>query len=137
MTLNLLPDSERLIRAYLAQVSEITAIVGTAISTEQPTSLPAPCLTFTRLVSPVAPLLPESMDVCRIQVDAWATDKATANTLARTARAALRACTNYTLATVGTLGGASIVSDIAWMPDVSRTPPTPRYTLVIDVYARP
>ena len=137
MTLSILPDTERLVRSYLAQVTDITALVGTNISTEQPGTLPAAWITFTRLASPSYDKLPEAMDVARFQFDAWATDKATASTIARTLRAALRASTNYTLATVGTLGGCSIVTDIAWQPDDSRTPPIPRYVLTVDVYARP
>lgn len=137
MTLHVLPDTERLVRAYLVQVTEITALVGTNVSTEQPGTTPASWITFTRLGGPSLPALPEAMDVARFQFDAWATSKATASTIARTLRAALRASTNYTLATVGTLGGCSIVTDIAWTPDTSRTPPTPRYVLTVDIYARP
>lgn len=136
MSLNILPDTERLVRAYLVQVPELTALVGTNISTEQPGNTPAAWVTFTRLGGPSLASLPEAMDIARFQFDAWASDKATASTIARTLRAALRASTNYTLATVGTLGGCSIVTDVAWMPDTSRTPPTPRYVLTVDVYAR-
>lgn len=137
MTLHVLPDTERLVRSYLAQVTDITALVGTNISTEQPGTPPAAWITFTRLGGPALAQLPEAMDIARFQFDAWASDKATASTIARTLRAALRASTNYILPTVGTLGGCSIITDIAWQPDTSRTPPTPRYVLTVDVYARP
>jgi hypothetical protein len=137
MTLYLLPDTERLVRSYLVQVSELTTLVGTNISTEQPGNVASAWITFARFGGPALGSLPEAMDVARFQFDAWATDKATANTIARTLRAALRASTNYRLATVGTLGGCSIVTDLAWQPDTSRTPPTPRYVLTVDVYARP
>jgi len=137
VSLYLLPDTERLVRAYLVQVAELTALVGTNISTEQPGNLASAWITFTRLGGPALASLPEAMDIARFQFDAWATDKATANSIARTLRAALRSSTNYTLATVGTLGGCSIVTDLAWQPDTSRTPPTPRYVLTVDIYARP
>lgn len=137
MTLHLLPDTERLVRSYLAQITELTTLVGTNVSTEQPATTPSAWVTFTRLASPAYTPLPEAMDIARFQFDAWATDKGTANQIARTLRAALRASSNYILPTVGTLGGCTIVTDIAWMPDSSRTPPTPRYVLTVDVYARP
>jgi len=135
MALVLLPDTERLLRAYLLQVSEVAALVGTAISTTQPSTPPASYVTITRISSPVSDA-PDARDIARIQIDAWAPTQGEANLLSRTLRAALRMSKNFTQVGLGTLQGVSIVTDTQWIPDGTRTPPSPRYVLTCDVFAR-
>lgn len=125
------PDAERLVADHLRAASAVTAIVGSRVSTELPPQPTFPAVTLTRTGG--VPSVPGYLDGPRLELAAWGTTKAQAQTLARAVEAAM-------LALVGThtLGVVTLVIEsgegLRWDPDDTFDPDQPRYHMIFDVY---
>lgn len=129
-----LPDAEVLLIRYLGTRPELAGATVAA-------ALPADIQITDRWVTvALLPAGPSSVDVWldgpRFQVDSWAPTRAEASQLARMVRALLHVCRNVTYAD-GIISGTRLVQRPAWIPDSSRTPPTPRYSLTVDLFTHP
>lgn len=132
MTAVLAPDIEAMLIAYLAGHPRLTtATVATAV----PQTPPAELVTVTLLAGPrtTADIW---LSAGRFQLAAWAPTQPLASELARRVRAAVLDCVNVRSAG-GVITGATVTQGAAWFPDQVRTPPTPRYLMVIDLVAHP
>lgn len=131
MALRLQVDAELLAVNYLRGRAEISAIVGTRVSTELPSSPTWPYLTVTRLGGTADHL--GWVDAARLQVDAWGTSKANASLLARTALAALREMPGSHA--LGVVSNVTQDLGLAWAPD--DVSDRPRYLFGVVVYTHP
>lgn len=138
MTLvDVLPDAPELAIAWLRTQADLTDLVDQRISTRSGSTITYPYLTLQRIGG--IPVVPQRLDVARIQVSAWADTEDIASQVARTARAALHRMEGYTTAEAV----CTAVEDdlgLAWQPDTARsgdgirTPPTPRFIFGVSLY---
>lgn len=117
-----LPDSVALVRQYLLDVPEVTAIT-TRISTTLAKDPQWPAVRLTLISSVTVGL--RRLDRAQFQIDCFATDQAGAHRLARVIRAALVASANYS-GDDGVLGGA-VDTAVFPMPDDTQVPQVARY----------
>lgn len=133
MPLAVLADAELVAITYLRSVAEVSAIVGTRVFWEIPNAPTWPLLRVTRIGGTAS--VPRRLDAARLQLEAWASTKGAATTLARTAQAAMWEAR-------GTHAGAVIsgVDDslgLQWIPDDSSSPPRPRVLWSQILYLHP
>lgn len=137
MTLiDVLPDVPKLTRDWLLTQSALTSLVGTRISTRSPSTVVYPYVTLQRIGG--VPPIRQRLDSARIQVDCWADTEGSASRVARVARAALHLMEGYTTADAACVGVDDDLG-LSWLPDTTRTPPTPRFLfgVVIRAHAIP
>lgn len=132
MIVDVLPDVPKLARAWLLTQTALTSLVGTRISTRSPATIVYPHVTLQRIGG--IPSVLQRLDSARLQVDCWADTEGTASIVARTCRAALHAMEGYTTATAVCTGVEDDLG-LSWLPDTTRTPPTPRFLFGVLVYA--
>lgn len=129
---DVLPDVPKLTRAWLLTQTALTSLVSTRISTRSPSTIVYPYVTLQRIGG--IPTVSQRLDSARLQVDCWADTEGTASRVARVCRAALHAMEGYTTADAAVVG---IEDDLglSWLPDTTRTPPTPRFVFGVVIHA--
>ncbi len=139
MTIALLPDVVTLVRNYLLQCVDITAIVDQRIATSSPADTSSPWVRLTRIGGPISKTAPQWIDYPNVQIDCFAPPDGgdlAAMTLARTVRACMFAAANYS-------DGEGVIAYVTEplgprsQPDTSRTPPTPRVHMTLAITTRP
>jgi hypothetical protein len=130
--LAVLADAELVVTTYLRNQPDVFALVGTQVSTELPASPVFPLLRVSRIGG--TPAVPRRLDAAHLQIEAWATTKATARNVAATAHAALWAAGNATN-NGAVITGVDDTLGLSWLPD----PVTgrPRYIFGVAVYIHP
>lgn len=131
MPLRLMPDVEALTVAYLKAAASVQAIVGSRVASERPVTLPA----VTVLLVTGTEKMREHLDEHVLQIDAWATDKATASLLARTTRAVLLRAPEVPHAR-GVVSHVRTVTPPRWFPDTADNQ-RPRYITEMAVTIHP
>lgn len=134
MSVRVAPDIELIVADYLRAHTDVTALVGSRVSTDEP-------------ASPVYPLLLVEMSdgayrdgrahwtfEATIDVECKAATKVAASLLARTALAALMECVGYAHAQGHVVDVAEFTGP-DWSPDTVRTPPQPRYEFSVLISA--
>jgi hypothetical protein len=130
-----LVDTLALVRTYLRSTSELA---GVRVVLTSPRDVATPWLRLTRVggfdYSPPVP----NAEVATLDVAAFAPPdtpnaSAVAHDLARRAVAVLRAAVGYE-SNGGAIARVEIPTAIAWSPDESRTPPTPRFVFSAYVF---
>ena len=132
MPLRLLVDAELLTVNYLRSVADVTALVATRVYTALPPTPAFPLLRIIRIGG--TPVVRQHLDIARIQVDSWATSKASAWRVATTAQAALHAMPDVT----HPLGVVTAVEDdmgLTWSPDPETD--QSRYVFGVALYLHP
>jgi hypothetical protein len=130
--LELVPDAERLVSAYLRGEPRMQALVGDRIYTAFPAKAGSGPLLLIQRVGGQPPLsYPFILDAAELQLDAYGGPKATAHELARTAQA----CLSTLQGQVRPEGVASAVAlgVMSWQPDEMYDPPRPRYLIDVTV----
>lgn len=130
--LELVPDAERLVSAYLRSEPRMQALVGDRIYTAFPAKAGAEPMLLIQRVGGAPPFsYPFVADAAELQLDAYGGPKATAHELARTAQACLSALQGQ----VRPEGVASavVLGVLSWQPDETYDPPRPRYLLDVTV----
>ena len=124
MIVDVLPNVPKLAVDWLLTQVTLTSLVGQRVSTRSPASVVYPYVTLQRIGG--IPAVPQRLDSARLQVDCWADTEGSASRVARVCRAALHAMEGYTTADAIVTG---IEDDLglSWLPDTTRTPPTPRF----------
>ena len=131
-SVDVLPDVAKFARGYLLAQPELTSLVGQRVSTRSLATVVYPYVTLQRIGG--VPSVRRRLDSARIQVDCWADTDGTASRVARVTRALLHRMEGYADA----LAVCTAVDDdlgIQWLPDVARTPPTPRFLFGVVIHA--
>lgn len=131
-SVDILPDAELVAIDWLRGQVEVVALADDRVSNTSPSAGVGggAYLTVERIGG--VPAVRRRLDRARLQVGAWASSRAEASTLARTARAALHRMEGHTGAGA-TVGAVRDDLGLAWLPDTVRTPPTPRYVFSVTV----
>lgn len=87
MVLRLLPDAELVAVEWLRNTADVTALVADRVYTAVPPEPSWPLIRVLRVGG--TPVVATHLDVARLQIDCWATDKQAAHLVARTVQAAL------------------------------------------------
>lgn len=137
MAVELLPDAEQLVSAYLRANADITAVVAQRVYTEIPNDPTFPLVRLTRVGGVPVTQRPLHLDVATIQFDCYGGPKKTAQNIAQTIRAVLSAP-----AFIGGHAPLGVVSAVNWgvfayVPDDTYTPAKPRYVVDADIYLHP
>lgn len=101
-------DPVSAVRAFLVSRSEVTAVVGSRISTQLPTNPVWPAIRLNLLSSTTVGGEAPRLDRALFQIDCFATDAPSAQALARTVRAALAAAGNFQTANAVLSSGADM-----------------------------
>jgi hypothetical protein len=129
-----LPSAVLVCRDWLLSVDEVTNLVDTRVSTHSPKAVTYPYVLLQRIGG--MPIEARWFDSARIQVGCWGETEVVADELARTTFAALIAMRDYRHETAEVADVVSVLG-IAWNPDTTRTPPTPRFTFDVSVLLHP
>lgn len=134
MTLQLLPDAERMLSAYLRSSSELALLVEDRVYTAVPANPVFPLVRLTRTGGP-PPTELYWIDGPMIQVDAWGGTKAQTRQAAET-------CRGLIYALRGTVQGDTVISAVKggglqYLPDDSYEPAKPRYLFVVSLVTHP
>lgn len=139
MTLQLLPDAERFLSAFLRAQPEVAALVAARVYTVLPEEKVWPTVRLTRVGGAPADLgdLALWADDPSIQVEVWAARKADAWQVARTVLAVaaerlVGAHPDHGLRVLGRRFGA-----IRYVPDPTFTPAQPRVLFTLDLTIKP
>jgi hypothetical protein len=133
--LDLLPDAEQLVSAFLRSNSRILGLVGERVFTVFPAQAgPEPLLLVQRVGGEPPFSQPLVLDVAQLQVDAYGGPKKAAYNLAATARAVLTELEGQ-VRPEG-IAGAVRFGSSQWLPDETFTPPRPRYIFDVAVAVR-
>lgn len=132
MSLELLPDAEKVFSAYLRSRTEITALVDNHVWTELPglnKDTPEwrfPAIRVVRIGGRPGLQRPLYIDEPLLQLDVWGGPKALAHEIAATARAVLAEAhlATHDSAVVVTVD----IGSLSYLPDQDLTPARPRYT---------
>jgi hypothetical protein len=129
MTVDLLPDVEAALSAYLRSRPELTANVYTIL----PADVTFPVVRVHRIGGSPPFSIQLYLDQATIQVDTWATLKATAWSLAETSRQLIAQMPLLTVANI-------VVTNVTfgpflYLPDVDFTPAKPRWTYDVTLLA--
>lgn len=133
MTVSLLPDAERVVTTFLRAQSEVTSLVSTRVWTEISSNPTIPFLRVRRVSGAPAFNYPLYLDQPLIQIEGYASNKATARAVTETARACLAARLVGTQAAGGVVAKVSFGA-MSWLPDEDFTPPQPRYIADVTVH---
>ena len=129
-----LPDAILVVRTWLLTVAEVTALVGTRISTASSASPTYPYVLLQRIGGTAA--VRQRLDTARLQYRAWGTDEPNAYLVGRTVLAALLAMEGFSTESA-TVTGVEEILGLGSFPDTVRTPPTPSYLGEVLVYLHP
>jgi hypothetical protein len=133
--LDLLPDAEQLVSAFLRANARIAALVGDRVYTVFPAQAgPEPLLLLQRVGGEPPFSQPLVLDVAQLQVDAYGGPKKTAATLSATARAVLTELEGQ-VRPEGVVGSVRFGSS-QWLPDETFDPWRPRYIFDVAVAVR-
>lgn len=132
MIVDVLPNVPKLAVDWLLTQVTLTSLVGTRIRTRLPAAPGANHVVIQRIGG--IPTASQRLDSARLQVDCWADTEGSASRIARVCRAALHAMEGYTTADAVVTG---VVDDLGlmWLPDTTRTPPTPRFIFGVVIHA--
>lgn len=134
MTLQILPDVERLTVTWLRDQVEAAAIFDDRIYTEIPNSPTWPLARITRVGGGPTSRLAR-LDAAELQLDVWGGPKATAYD-GFTTLLALMAGRMVGTHDLGVVSAVEVVS-LRWLPDDSFTPARPRYSADVRVWLHP
>lgn len=129
---DVLPDIPKLTREWLLTQTELTSLVGTRVSTRSPSNVVYPYVTLQRIGG--IPAERHRLDSARLQIDCWGNTEGSASRVARVCRAALYAMEGYTTEDAAVLGVEDDLG-LLWLPDTTRTPPTPRFIFGVVIHA--
>jgi hypothetical protein len=129
-TVDLLPDVQKLVRTYLLTLTDITSLVGTRVTTRSRGEFPE--LVLQRIGG--IPSVRQRLDSARIQVDSYGNTEGEASRLARVARTALHLMPGY-VSDVAVCTGVDDDLGLAWIPDTTRKPETPRFIFGVVIHA--
>lgn len=132
MTVELLPDVEALVSAYLRARSEITTLVAQRVYTALPSEPTWPLVRLTRIGGIPVMSRPLRLDAATIQVDCYGGPKALAWEIAETCRAVL-AESDRAVHSEGYVTGVQF-GPMNYLPDREYSPAKPRYTFDVDVF---
>lgn len=131
--LELLPDAEQVVSAFLRAHPRITALIGDRVYTVFPAQAgPEPLLLLQRVGGEPPFSHPLVLDIAQLQMDAYGGPKKAANVLAATARAVLTELEDASYPEVASVRFHSL----RWVPDETFSPPRPRYVFDVDVAVR-
>lgn len=137
---DVLPAVEVLARWWLVNHVAVGPLAPGGVHTQLPADFDSADATVTVQRVGGLPAERHRLDRARLEVQAWAADEDTASLVARTARAALMEMEGETVeADQDNAGFVSAVDDdlgLAFLPDSTRTPPTPRWTFGVEITAR-
>lgn len=133
MTVSLLPDVEALVCTYLRAQPEVSALVAARVGTEVPEGPTFPLVRVRRIAGAPVLNVPLYLDAPVLQIEGYASNKATARALTETVRAVMAE------RMIGNRTGGGVVSKVtfgsmSWLPDEDFTPPQPRYIADVTVY---
>lgn len=131
-TVDLLPDVPKLARAWLLAQTDLTSLVGTRITTRSKGEFPEVVL---QRIGGI-PSIRRRLDSARIQVDCYGNTEGEASRTARVARTALHLMEGYA-SDLAVCTGVEDDLGLAWIPDTTREPPTPRFLFGVVIHARP
>lgn len=126
MALTLLPPAEPALIAWMRADSDLSALCGGRVGTKLNATLPAFRVTRVGGVAEEAWL-----DRPSVQVEAWAADAGTADTLIRSFVAALPRLARY--AYQGTVWSAAVTSGPIWFPDDPNLSSNARYLVTVEL----
>lgn len=133
MAVDLLPDVEALVSAYLRSRAEVTALVSTRVYTTIPGTDPQwPLVRVTRIGGAPVISRPLRLDAATIQVDCFGGPKATAWQIAETCRAVIAEADRYPHS-AGYVTGV-VFGSMNYLPDTAYSPAKPRYSFDVDVF---
>lgn len=144
-TLELLPDTERVISAFLRADDDVAELAGERVYTAMPgQSSKDDTLVLLRRVGGEPPFTqPLIFERCELQVDVYGGPKAAAHTLARTVQRALAGLRGVLTEEVIDVGPVivAVVSGVQlgafrYVPDEVWQPPRPRYVFDATVYVK-
>lgn len=124
MALRLLPDIEALLVEYLKAHASVTAQVAQRVSTELPRSPTFPLVSLNLVTG--SEIVREHLDESVVDVFAWADEKAPANLIIRTVRAALIEAPSAPHPR-GVVTSVRTLVVPRWFPDDTTPRPRPRY----------
>lgn len=130
-TVDVLPDVPKMARAWLLTQTDLTSLVGQRISTRTKGTFPEVVL---QRIGGI-PSIPRRLDSARIQVDCYGNTEGEASRTARVARTALHLMERY-VTDLAVCTGVEDDLGLAWIPDTTRTPETPRFIFGVLVHAR-
>lgn len=144
-TLELLPDTERIISAFLRADDNVIELAGERVYTAMPgQSSKDDTLVLLRRVGGGPPFSqPLVFEACELQVDVYGGPKAAAHALARTVQAALAELRGVLTEEVIDVGPVivAVISGVSlgafrYVPDEVWQPPRPRYVFDATVYVK-
>ena len=133
LPLVVMPDVPKVALDYLRTIPEVTTLTP-RISTQSPATPVYPYVTVQRVGG--NEVVEFRLDRANLQLDAWGTNEAEASLVIRTVIAALKAARGYQHPTA-VIAAAELVLSPQWIPDTTRTPPTPRFVASVALTVHP